>query len=395
MPQLAPRTPSYRLHKPTGLAVVTLDGRDFYLGGHGSPESRAEYDRMVAQWLTNGRRLAAPSTGKAAGTDITVNEMVLAYLDHADGYYVKRGKPTVEPGNIRLAIRPLRQLYGHSPAREFGPLALKAVRRAMVDSGLCRLEINRRVGRVVRAFKWGVSEEMIPPSVHQALQTVPGLRHGRSEVRESEPVRPAPEVSVDAIAPHVCGQVWAMVQLQRLTGMRPGEVTIMRTRDLDMSGPVWIYVPETHKTEHRGRERRVFLGPQVQAILRPWLRPDLNVYLFSPAEATAARMSKLREGRKTPVQPSQKNRAKSRPSKSPGRLYSVESYRRAVSVGCDKAGVPRWHPHQLRHNAATRLRREFGLDTARAVLGHSSTAVTEIYAELDLAKAAEAMGRVG
>ena len=44
------RTPSYRLHKPTGQAVVTLDGRDLYLGRHGSPESRTEYDRLVTEW---------------------------------------------------------------------------------------------------------------------------------------------------------------------------------------------------------------------------------------------------------------------------------------------------------------------------------------------------------
>ena len=395
MPHLAPRTPSYRLHKPTGLAVVTLDGRDFYLGGHGSPESRAEYDRMVAEWLINGRRLVAPATGGNPGSDLTVNEMVLAYLGYADGYYVKRGRPTVEPGNIRLALRPLRKLYGHTMAREFGPLSLKAVRRAMVEGGLCRLEINRRIGRVVRAFKWGVSEEMIPPSVHQALQTVPGLRHGRSEVRESEPVRPVPEASIEAIGPHVCRQVWAMVQLQTLTGMRPGEVTTMRACDLDIGGNVWAYVPETHKTEHRGRERRIYLGPQVQKLLRPWLAQRPSGYLFSPADATAERMAGLRQRRKTPVQPSQRSRAKARPSKSPGDRYSVESYRRAVSAGCAKAGVPSWHPHQLRHNAATRLRKEFGLDTARAVLGHSSTAVTEIYAELDRGKAADAMSKLG
>jgi integrase len=57
--------------------------------------------------------------------------------------------------------------------------------------------------------------------------------------------------------------------------------------------------------------------------------------------------------------------------------------------------VPPWHPHQLRHNAATWLRREFGLETARVVLGHASADVTEGYAEADFGKAAEAMGRVG
>ena len=57
--------------------------------------------------------------------------------------------------------------------------------------------------------------------------------------------------------------------------------------------------------------------------------------------------------------------------------------------------IPSWHPHQLRHNAGTALRRQFGLDVARAVLGHSTPDVTEIYAELDEAKARDAMERMG
>src|SRR4051812_14837427 len=125
--------------------------------------------------------------------------MLLAYLRHADGYYVKNGKPTTEPVNIRLALRPLRRLYGDTLARDFGPLALKAVRHAMIESGLGRSEVNKRVRHVVRAFKWAVGEEIVPPSVHHGLRAVPGLRRGRADVRESEPVRPVPEAFVDAI----------------------------------------------------------------------------------------------------------------------------------------------------------------------------------------------------
>lgn len=55
----------------------------------------------------------------------------------------------------------------------------------------------------------------------------------------------------------------------------------------------------------------------------------------------------------------------------------------------------RWHPHQLRHNAATYLRKEFGLDVARVILGHSSIAVTEIYAEQDEAKARRVIKKIG
>jgi hypothetical protein len=49
----------------------------------------------------------------------------------------------------------------------------------------------------------------------------------------------------------------------------------------------------------------------------------------------------------------------------------------------------------LRHSKATELRRVAGLDAARAVLGHNPPAVTEVYAEMDLGKAAEVMGRLG
>ncbi len=248
----------------------------------------------------------------------------------------------------------------------------------------------------MRAFKWAVGEEMVPPSVHHGLKAVNGLRRGRADVRESEPVKPVPEAFVDAIRPHVARQVWAMVELQRLTGMRPGEVRIMRGCDLDTSGKVWIYRPSEHKTEHHGRERAIHLGPQAQEVVRPWLRAELSAFLFQPREAMEEHRAKLREDRKTAVQPSQAARTrKKRPENAPGELYDINSYRRAITKGCKKANVPNWHPHQLRHNAATRLRKEFGLDTARAVLGHSSTAVTEIYAELDRDKAAEAMARVG
>jgi integrase len=229
------RTPSYRHHKPTNQAVVTLDGRDFYLGRFGKPESRAGYDRMIAEWLLIGRRLPAPT---ANGSDLSVNELLVAYLRHADGYYVKAGKPTTEPVNIKLALRPLRRLYGHTRARDFGPLALKTCREAMIEGDLCRTEVNKRTRHIVRCFKWAVENELVPASVHHGLKAVSGLKRERTAARESVPVRPAPDAFVDAIEPHVARQVWAMVQVQRLTGARPGEICIMRACDLDTSGKV-------------------------------------------------------------------------------------------------------------------------------------------------------------
>jgi len=86
---------------------------------------------------------------------------------------------------------------------------------------------------------------------------------------------------------------------------------------------------------------------------------------------------------------------KPKPKRTPGDVYNTRSYYHAIRYGSQKAKVPNWHPNQLRHNAATSLRKEFGLDVARVILGHSSPAVTEVYAEVDREKALAVMEKVG
>ena len=61
----------------------------------------------------------------------------------------------------------------------------------------------------------------------------------------------------------------------------------------------------------------------------------------------------------------------------------------------DERLVPHWHPHQLRHTAATRLRKEFGIELTRVILGHTSAEVTTIYAERDIGLAINAMSKAG
>lgn len=389
MPKLTKATPKYRKHRATGQAVVTISGRDHYLGPHGTKASKREYDRLVAEWLSSGR----PGSSGPDPT-FTVTELIAAYLRWCKSYYQGGSR---EYDQIRFSVRRLKELYGHTSAGEFGPRALKAVRQRLIADKFCRNEINKRVGRVKRLFAWGVENELIPPRVAHGLQCVKGLARGRTEARESAPVKPVPEAFVDALQPHVPPQIWAMIELQRFTGMRPGEVTIMRTCDLDTTGKVWVYTPRSHKTERHGHERRIFLGPRAQTVLAPWLRTRTREYLFQPKEAMEWRREQRRLARKTPL--SCGNRAgthrKTAPKWKPGECYSVTNYAAAIGRGCAAAQVPHWHGHQLRHNAATWLRKEFGIDIARVVLGHRSAAVTEIYAELDFAKAREVMGRVG
>jgi hypothetical protein len=57
MPRLSNSLPKYRKHKASGQAIVTLNGRDIYLGPHGTKASKREYDRIIGEWLQNGRQL--------------------------------------------------------------------------------------------------------------------------------------------------------------------------------------------------------------------------------------------------------------------------------------------------------------------------------------------------
>jgi integrase len=384
MPRLVKQLPSFRLHKASGQAVVTLGGKDIYLGRYDTKASRAEYDRVVAEWLANGRR---PTTNAADGSaPLTVSAMILRYWVYAKQHYRRDGRPTRELDNIRDSLRPVRKLYGHTAAAQFGPLALKAVRRAMIDADLARSTINFRISKVRRAFKWATENELIAPEVYQGLMSVAGLLRGREGARETEPVKTVPEAHVAAVLPYVSKPVRAMIELQGLTGMRPGEVAAMRGMDIDRTGIVWIFRPHSHKTVNNGHERVIPLGPQAQAILRPWLGEDPAAFLFSPAAAVAARNSKRRLGRKTPMTPSQARRKPKRdPRRPPRHRYDKNSYAQSIARACMKVGVPHWHPNRLRHCAATRFRQHFGIETARQILGHRSAASTLIYAEDDLA----------
>jgi integrase len=393
----SPRIPTYRFHKASGQAVVVIRGRSFYLGQWDSPESHAEYRRVIGEWCAIGQRSPEPPSATVPAP-LTIDELILAYWEHARTYYVKDGTPTSELDTLRQALRPLRQLYGHTPAKDFGPLALKAVRQAMIDRGWCRTYINQQVNRVRRLFAWAVGEELLNNEVHGALTKVPDLQRDRTSAREKPPVGPVPDEHIERTLPLLSATVAAMVRLQRLTGMRPQEVILMRGADIDRSDPeCWAYRPARHKSQHHGRQRLVFLGPRSQELLRPFLEAaDPSEYLFSPKRAEQQRRAEARARRKSPLTPSQRARqSKPNPMRAPGELYDDGAYRKAIRRACEKLGIPSWFPHQLRHAAASEYRRRFGIEASQALLGHKELTTTQIYAQADRGKAREIMKEVG
>jgi hypothetical protein len=194
---------------------VRIAGRHHYLGKYDSPESRERYHRLLAYWNANGT-----ATNATRSNDLSINELCLAFFQHAENYYRRHdGETTGDVENLRLAIRPLEKLYGLKLARDFGPKALKAVRQFMIDGGLARRTINQRIARINRLFRYGVENELIPANIHHALKAVTSLKRGRSGAKESKPFRPVSDAHVDAVKPFVSRQVWAMIELQEMCRM--------------------------------------------------------------------------------------------------------------------------------------------------------------------------------
>jgi integrase len=456
-----PKTPSYRKRKGYSQALVTLTDsvtkrrRDYWLGKHGTPASRELYHRVIAAWEAAGRRLPDPEEfspvrySKVAPSVVpeavgpTVAEVIRDYWLSAQN---EQGPKRLS--NIKVTLRLLRAHFGSEPATSFGPRRLRQLRDAMIVGDATpredgrptrrpwsRRTCNDRVGIVVGVFRWAAAQELVPASVPEGLSMLAPLKRGRTAAKEGRRIAPAEIDVVRKTLPFLSRQLRIVVELQLLTGARPGELLSMRAGDIDQAGPdgVWVFRPRTHKNEHRGHARSIFMGPRAQEILLPFLEDrGRDQFVFSPAEAEAERLRCKHAARVTPLSCGNRPGSNRRinPVTRPGVRYTTDTYRRAVERACDRAFPPppplgrrvgeteaawrarltpkqqaeltawrkahRWHPHQLRHNAATEIRRAFGLEAAQLALGHSSAQVTDaVYAERDMSKVAEIMRRVG
>lgn len=399
MPRRSDGTPAYRRQvKANGKALGFAEFREagcaapvriYFRGEFKSKESRAEYARLIAKWETNGRRLPVSVLGVSPDTCKT-KTLVAEHLADIRRWYPEGSKGT-EVQNFEFATAPWLELYREEPVAAFSPEDFEAVRERMVAAGLSRTTINARCRRVRSVLRWGVAKRLVHPDVLAAIQAVAPLKRGRTTAKEPEKVRPVEDDAIEATLPHLPRPVRGIVELQRLTGARAGELLGLKAEHIDRTGPVWVITLDSHKTAHRGRERHLYVGPRGQQILSPFLlRAAAGEYLFRPADAFAERSEQAASHRREDQRPTPRKTTRTiRPK------YDTASYRRCIKRAAKAAKVAPWSPHRLRHSAATRIAREFGLEVAKAVLGHSKVETTQIYTERDAKAAAAVAEKIG
>jgi len=401
------KAPSLRYHL-SGQSVVTIDGRDFYLGRHNSPESLARYAVLIGIYQAGGLTLpegfdlsalddrvavltslspVAASTHQEA-EPIRVRHVTAAYRLVAATKYASNAQ---ELARIDKLTAELDTEAGDLLTTEYGPMKLQQQRQRWIDAGLSRLYCNRLTNLVIRMFRHAVSQELTAVAVVERLRSVEPLRAGQTTAVELEPVRPVAIGDVRATAAYLSPVLRAMIRVHLGTGMRPSEVCRMRPCDIDRTGNDWIYRPAKHKSAHRGAVKAVPIVGDARAAIEDYFNRPADAFLFSPAESMSWFRAQQRAARKSKVQPSQADRSKAKPERQPGGCFTPTSYRQAIQRAAKRAGVASWHPYQIRHLVASAIRDALGVEAAQAALGHAHLSMTQHYAKLSLDKAVQAV----
>lgn len=423
MLQLPKHFPKMRFHGPTKMHYVWVNGGRVYLG-RDFEEAQQKYQYLKNEW--NRQQLSAKMTPanppESLGLGLSVAELLVKYLEARTA----EGADARELGRIKTASRVVRTLFGSIPANEFRVKALKDCRKALIDAppkkrskdnpkvrhitpqgdaqAYSRRYINHLTNTIKSIWQWGVTEELVNAETWYSLRALRSLRVGKGG-RETFDVVPVEPAVVDATLPFTHATIAAMVRFQQLAGMRPGELVMLRRRDVsittservplpntrkqlaafedaDTGTLIWLAIPASHKTFTRGKTRVIVIGPAAQRILGPLLEglgPD--DYIFSPQRALAGR-----------------------PRGKPREHYSTNSYGRAIGyaieaanrrrAACNQEKLPHWQPNQLRHHVATEVAEEFDDSHASAVLGNGPS-VIGTYVEQSLRKAAKVAAKMG
>ena len=336
------KLPKLRHQKSRNCCVVRLDGKDHYGPKWNAGDAESWYQQLISDYLHRQQALARL-------TIVSVRDMTLQFLEYSKA----RHKPETS-SNYARACRYLCDVAGDLDACQLTLAHIESLRDIRIAAGNRRKYINDMVGRVKQLIKWSQRYMYMTSETVASILALEPISANHPFVTPSEPVRPVSIDLINQVLPHLNDNVGAMIRLQLYSGARPGEIIRLKPERMDTSDDVWIYRPDSHKTDSYGHIRQIAFGPKSIPILETRMDRPAGGYAFNSDRHD------------------------------PASCYSKDTYGRAIRRGCERAGVSRFTPHQLRHTAATFIQQQYGITGAQLMLGHSSPKTTAIYAQQNL-----------
>ena len=159
----------------------------------------------------------------------TVRDLLQLYLETIDrtGRYQKAGRPTTQRRYVERVCRSFAEHCGDVLVGRLNKGLLVTWRdRIEEDRGQTRTTINKKQAAVKRMLAWAAERDLVPENVWHAMNSVRPPRRGEVGDRpeRGKPRRAVTWAEVVQVAEQCSPQLAAMLQLQALTSMRPGEV---------------------------------------------------------------------------------------------------------------------------------------------------------------------------
>lgn len=330
-----------------GRAFVRIPGsqKRLYLGQYGSSEALRAYQQCLVENVSQ------------ENSEGSIGSQFCRYLLWYQAEFPER---TTHHSLLKKAGELLSDVAGVLPISALGPRIAKLFeshilkqryRKGNTVQRYSRCYVNKLLTVYKQYVCWLCQEELIDPKQYIACQSLGGVRAGKAR----DPTKVAP-VSVSDINKTLqcCNpQLRCLVNIQYLCGMRPGEACEMRWDEIEHTPQGSIYVPKTHKNEHRGH-----------SLIKGIPEPALAVLSEIPHSSEWVFPNSL------------------------GNAFRVDTYRNAILKASEKAGC-RWTPNMLRHALATHLSASLGYEAAQCYLGHKSLNSTQVYAHRDTQKVLE------
>ncbi|GMW01446.1 MAG: hypothetical protein AMXMBFR84_25830 [Candidatus Hydrogenedentota bacterium] len=383
--------------------VVKHKGKRTYhpiLDKNGENPSKAHAQQRLKEFIHKENRVFMGLDPTQKSMRQTIAQLIPDYLTFAKATYVKNGVPTSQYANIQIAIDALKVTHGRLRMVEFTPDHLRDL-QIRKWAHLSRQTVVHYTNAVKGFIKWCTAERGLNPDVLARVRAMATTRIGHA----TDPIQPVDwERQVLPIKPYLSQVLWDLIEVQYLTNARPGEWPQARPMDIDtkkgttVNGVhVWTFIPPSHKTQHRGKPRVIFVGPKAQAILRPYLVRAKDKPLFSPLEAIKQKPAPKGHRRRL-----RQKRNVSATDRRIGDAYTTSAYSKAIARAVrdynadhQDAPVDHWHPNQLRHTRTTEISGKHSQQAAGAVAGHARSTTTDIYDEAWAKLAAEVAAEEG